>query len=309
MVGLTDAKGVIPAMISCFDKEGNFDDAAQRSLTRFLIGKHVNGLYLTGSTGEAFLMDEHARKAVVESVMDENVDRLPIIVHVGDIGTKKSIDYARHAERCGAAGISSVPPFYWKFTKDEIISFYKDVSSSVDIPMVVYNIALAGMVDFDTIKELGKLDNVRGIKYTGSTHYEISRIKDEIGSDFMVYSGVDEMASSGLAFGADGIIGSFYNIIPELFLGINDAVGNNDIRKAMELQRKANAVIFFVLKNHFFDTIKAMLSWAGICNSTVLKPFYTLTEDDSVQIRKDLKKLALQYSITECEVINRIVEM
>ncbi|MGE4467022.1 dihydrodipicolinate synthase family protein, partial [Sphaerochaeta sp.] len=53
------------------------------------------------------------------------------------------------------------------------------------------------------------------MKYTASTHHEILRIKEEIGKDFKVYSGSDEMALSGLAYGSDGLIGSFYNVIPE----------------------------------------------------------------------------------------------
>ena len=184
MCDLSSIGGVIPAMLTCFDGNGDFDSKAQRALTDFLIDSGVGALYLTGSTGEAFLMEEKVRKEVVETVIDEAEGRVPVIVHVGDIGTKKTMDYARHADASGAAAISSVPPFYWKFKKDEIVSYYRDVSESVSIPMIVYNIALAGLVDFNTIKELAALENVKGIKYTATTHNEILRIKDEIGEDF-----------------------------------------------------------------------------------------------------------------------------
>ena len=201
------------------------------------------------------------------------------------------MDYARHADASGAAAISSVPPFYWKFKKDEIVSYYRDVSESVSIPMIVYNIALAGLVDFNTIKELAAIENVKGIKYTATTHNEILRIKDEVGEDFKVYSGADEMALSGLIYGSDGIIGSFYNIIPELFILLEKAVEDGDIASARLMQKKANAVIYYVLENHFFDTLKAVLKWSGICDSTVLSPFYRLTEDDEIRIRRELKEL------------------
>lgn len=51
---------------------------------------------------------------------------------------------AKHAERCGITAISSVPPFYWEFTPNEIVQYYSDVSSAVDLLMIVYNVALAG---------------------------------------------------------------------------------------------------------------------------------------------------------------------
>lgn len=306
MYDLSGIGGVIPAMLTCFDGNGDFDSKAQRALTDFLIDSGVGALYLTGSTGEAFLMEEKVRKAVVETVIDEADGRVPVIVHVGDIGTKKTMDYARHADASGAAAISSVPPFYWKFKKDEIVSYYRDVSESVSIPMIVYNIALAGLVDFNTIKELATIENVKGIKYTATTHNEILRIKDEVGKDFKVYSGADEMALSGLIYGSDGIIGSFYNIIPELFILLEKAVEDGDIASARLMQKKANAVIYYVLENHFFDTLKAVLKWSGVCDSTVLSPFYRLTEDDEVRIRRELKELCRRYEITECKVLNSI---
>ena len=53
MKDISSIRGVIPAMITCFDQKGRYDEARQRDLTEFLIGKGVNALYLTGSTGEA----------------------------------------------------------------------------------------------------------------------------------------------------------------------------------------------------------------------------------------------------------------
>ena len=306
MNGLDKIAGVIPAMLTCFYKDGVFDEKAKSALTRFLIYRCFDGLYLTGSTGEAFLMDEKSRKEAVEVTLDEVAGQVPVIVHVGDIGTKKSIDYARHAEKCGASAISSVPPYYWKFTTDEILSYYADVSSSVTVPMIVYNIALAGLVDFATIKKLAKIDNVKGIKYTATTHNEILRIKDEVGEDFKVYSGADEMALSGFCYGADGIIGSFYNIIPELFIELRKSYLAGDIANALLMQKKANAIIYYVLANHFFDTIKAILKWSGVCISTVLAPFYKLNDEDEVRIRRELKELCQKYDITECRVLNNI---
>ena len=271
MTNLQHIVGVIPAMVSCFDADGNYDEKAQRDVTRFLLRSKVDGLYLVGSTGESFMMTEQVRKQVVETVADEVRGRIPLIVHVGDIGTKKSIEFAKHAESFGAAAISSVPPFYWKFSVDEIIQYYHDVSTSVDLPMIVYNIALAGLVDFNTIKRLSRIENVQGIKYTATTHHEIMRMKDEIGPDFSVYSGADEMAMSGFTYGADGIIGSFYNIIPELFQIIRTAIHAQDIPRAREAQKKANVIIYYVLANHFFDCMKAMLNWSGISAGTVLR--------------------------------------
>ena len=93
---IKDFKGVIPAVLTAFDKNEEIDEKGMRELVSYLISKGVNGLYLTGSTGEGFTMSSEERKRVVEIVMDENKGRVPVVVHVGAIGTKLSIDLAKH---------------------------------------------------------------------------------------------------------------------------------------------------------------------------------------------------------------------
>jgi N-acetylneuraminate lyase len=295
---LQDIGGLIPAMMTCFDEKGNYDASRQKKLTNFLLKKGVDGLYLTGSTGETFLMNPEERKKVVETVVDEVGGNIPLIVHVGDIGTGLSIDLAKHAEKAGADAISSVPPFYWKFSGDEIYGYYKDISESCSLPMVVYNIALAGLVDFSMIRRLASIENVKGIKYTATTHYEIMRIKEEIGHDFVVYSGCDEMAMSGLCFGADGIIGSFYNVIPEIFRHILDAQKAGKMEEMEYWQKCGDAVILFVLQYPFFSSMKQMLRYADIDVGYCRKPFARLTEAQEKELRSGLKKIKEKYHIT-----------
>ena len=43
---------------------------------------------------------------------------------------------------------------------------------------------------------------------------------------------MDEMAISGLISGADGLIGSFYNLMPEIFVQIFENIKNGNIAEA-----------------------------------------------------------------------------
>ena len=51
--------------------------------------------------------------------------------------------------------------------------------------------------------------------------------------------------------GADGIIGSFYNLFPDLYKQILKKVEESDIKGGMRLQRIADEVIFAALKYDF----------------------------------------------------------
>jgi N-acetylneuraminate lyase len=283
---LSKIKGVLPALVTPFDENERLDEGRLRAIVDFLIGRGVDGLYVTGSTGEAFMMSPEERKHALEVVTDEVKGRVPVIAHIGAISTHLSIDLAKHAEKAGADALSSVPPFYWGFSQDQIVSYYTDITASTGLPMCAYNVPLAGLFGFDLIKRLAGIPGVEGIKYTAPTHHEIMRIKAEIGNDFIIYSGADEMAMSGLAFGADGIIGSFYNTIPEVYLALNAAVAAGDMEKAKALQEVGNAIIFFTLARNPIAAIKRTMAWQGADAGYCRKPFgnfYSAAEEEKLK--------------------------
>ncbi len=278
--------GVIPAMVTPFDENEKLDEGRLRALIEFLIERKLEGLYITGSTGESFLMSPEERKRVVEVTVKAVNGRLPIIAHIGAIGTHSSIDLAQHAEAAGVDAISSVPPFYWGFSPDQIHGYYADITKSTKLPMIAYNVPMAAL-GFDVIKRIASIEGIVGVKYTATTHHEIIRMKDEIRKDFIIYSGADEMAMSGLSYGADGIIGSFYNNMPEIWQGIRDAVAAGDMAEAKRLQEIGNAVIFFCLPRGGVSMIKRSMAWLGCDTGYARRPLGSYIDKATEEKLKD----------------------
>lgn len=286
---IKDFKGVIPAVLSVFDKDENLDEQGTREFIRYLMSMDIGGLYLTGSTGETWLMTAEERMRQVEIVMEEVGDKVPVVVHVGAMSTREAIKLAKHAESYGAAGVSSVPPFYFKYNADQIFNYYKDVAEATSLPMIVYNIPLAGMMTVDQIIRLSTIENVKGVKYTGTALYEVTQIKDGCKPGFQVYGGCDELGSSNIALGVDGIIGSFYNVIADHYIKIWNAVKASDIPLATELQRKAVHVIFAGIRSgSMMACMKAWLRAAGIPAGWARRPFSNFTEEEEKALAAEL---------------------
>ena len=304
---ISEIKGVIPALLTPFTMEEELDEKGLRALISHLIGEGVHGLYLVGSTGEGFLMSQEERKKAVEIAMDEVKGRIPVIVHVGAISTRLSKELTVHAYESGADAVSSVPPFYYKFSEEQIIGYYKDLAEASPLPMIIYNIPLAGIMGYGTLVKLAKIPGVKGIKYTSTTHFEITQLKSDIGPDFMVYSGADEMALSGLLAGSDGIIGSTYNAIPDTFLAIYDAFVKGDIERANNVMKQGVEVIMQMLKyGSLMSLLKAINRWAGVPAGYARKPFSNFTEAEEASIRKDFVALKKRLSLTDVKFIDTI---
>ena len=103
-------EGIVPALLTPFDKdeEVNYDAAA--ALTDRLIGQGIGGLFVCGSTGEWWTLSQDERKQVLETVVQAAAGRTKIMVHVGSTSTRFATELARHAESIGADAVSALPP-------------------------------------------------------------------------------------------------------------------------------------------------------------------------------------------------------
>ena len=81
-----DLNGVMPAMITSINRDETINKDGLRKIINYLIAENVNGLYVTGSTGETFLMSPDEKKEVLDIIVEEVNGRVPVIAHVGSIG-------------------------------------------------------------------------------------------------------------------------------------------------------------------------------------------------------------------------------
>ena len=299
--------GVIPAMITSFNKDESINKEGIRKTVNYLISAKVDGLYITGSTGETFLMSQEEKKQAIEIIVEEVNGRVPVIAHIGSIGTKITTELGQYAEKIGVDALSALPPFYYGFSNDEIFNYYQDISNSTNLPITVYNISHAHLMDVDMLKRLASIKNVKGVKYTAPTHFNFSKIKKEIGNSFKIYSGMDEMSLSGLISGADGIIGSFYNLMPELFVDIYAKIKEENINEAKKIQEKINIIIMYALSKSGYPFIKMGLNWLDVDSGYVRKPFTTFVDKEIESIiKKDLKKLADQNDLSGIKFLEKL---
>lgn len=294
-----DLNGVIPAMITSFNKDESINKIGIRKTVNYLISQNVNGLYITGSTGETFLMSPDEKKETIDIIVEEVNGRVPVIAHIGSIGTKITTELGQHAEKSGVDALSALPPFYYGFSNKEIYNYYSDISDSSNLPIIIYNISQANLMDLDMLKKLASIKNIKGVKYTAATHFNFSVIKKEVGEDFKIYSGMDEMALSGIISGADGIIGSFYNLMPEMFVSLFNQIQKGNIIEAKKIQEKINIIILYALGKSGYPFIKMGMNWLDIDSGYTRRPFVSITDSDvENEIKKDLKILSKENDLS-----------
>lgn len=273
--------GIIPALVTPFKEDGSVNYDSLKELIKTLIAKGVGGFYACGSTAECFLLTDDERKKVLETVVNTVDGKVPVIAHLGNIGTDKTCELAHHAKSIGASAVSSVPPFYYKFSFEEIAQYYADIAKSApDLPLIIYSIpAFSGVsINADNIGKIIDASGAQGLKYTDYNLFELEKISRKY-PNLSLFNGHDELYVNALPVGIDAAIGSTFNVMPQKYIKLKEYFDAGNLSAAADKQKEINEIIEAMIKVGVNQSIKYWLGKSGISCGDCRKPFAPLTAE------------------------------
>ena len=258
-------RGIFPALYACYDENGKVSADRTKALTKYLMDKGVQGLYVGGSSGECIYLSKEDRKKTLEAVMEAAGGKLVIIAHVACNNTEDSRELAAHAESLGGDAIASIPPIYFHLPEHAIAKYWNDISDAApNTDFIIYNIPqLAGTsLTLSLLREMKKNPRVIGVKNSSMPVQDIQLFRDE---GVIVFNGPDEQLISGLAMGAVGGIGGTYGAMPELYLKIFALFSERKMEEAREVQNAACRIIYKMCSAHgnMYAVIKEIIRLQG----------------------------------------------
>jgi 4-hydroxy-tetrahydrodipicolinate synthase len=132
--------GVIAAVATAVNENGEPDSARSTSLAGFLLDNGCDGLNVLGTTGEAtsFSLDQRKRVMTAYAASGLPLDRM--MVGTGAAASADAIALTRHAAELGFAGALVLPPFYYKGVHDDGLVAYIDaiVAATASRPIPIY---------------------------------------------------------------------------------------------------------------------------------------------------------------------------
>ncbi len=281
-------RGVFPALITPLTKEEKLNVSALEKLLHYEIIAGADGFYIGGATGEGLLLDIPERKKLCEKSIEFIGKDKTKIVHITDINFRNTIELAKHAEACGADAISSIAPIYFKYDENDIYNYYKAIAESVNIPLIIYYTSAAGVnISTDLFCRLFEIDHITGVKWTSSNYYELIKLRERC-PDANIFNGPDEMLVCGLSAGADGGIGSTYNVMYPLIRSIYDHFRAGDPANALEQQKKADKIINVMLRYSVIPVCKMILEEMGIEVGHASFPMTRYTREEREKIKREL---------------------
>ena len=267
--------GILPAVVTPLRGDHFWPEAFER-LLGYVYQAGADGVYVCGQTGEGLLLPAADRMQAVEAAVRNSPAGKTVIAHVGAYSTTEAIALARHAARAGAHAISSLPPLGGHGFA-EIRSYYEALASASDVPLFIYYFPdlCPAIAETAQILELAAIPNVAGLKFTDFNLYKLWSIRSE---GNVVYNGRDEVLAAGLLMGANGGIGTFYNLVPDWFVDLYRRSQAGDWAGARAIQDDINALIGVVLQFPVMSAVKRLLARMGLDCGECLQPRTPLTE-------------------------------
>ena len=276
---LAGMRGAYAAMFTPYDAKGRVDPEKIAQIMDYGYANGLNGFYLTGTTGEWWLLSTEERMQVYAAAAKANRGRGKLIAHVGANRTDDSVALAKYAADVGIDWVSSIAPQLYRTTFEAAMFHYRAVSEATDLPFMVYSMGSALVPERDI--RFFDLKNVKGMKYTGRDYYAAQALKRDLDArkETIWFAGCDEQLLCALALGNvfSGGIGTTYNIIPRHFARICDLAEKNDFRAAAKLQDEANQVVRLMIESDNWSHRKAMMKLVGIDVGPCRAPFERLS--------------------------------
>jgi N-acetylneuraminate lyase len=197
-------------------------------------------------------------------------DRLPVIVHVGHTSVAEARELAQHAHNCGAAAICSLCPGYYRFaTVARLVDCMAEIAAGApELPFYYYHVPVITNVPLSMTEFLQRggesIPTLAGIKYTAPTIHEFHACLELDGGRFEMMFGYDEMLLSAIAVGAQGSVGSTYNLAGPLYARMYQAVEKGDWATARQCQSRSVSFVDILQKYGIREAQKAVMKMLGV---------------------------------------------
>lgn len=264
-------EGLVVAMVTPF-KDGALDLEAMRRHVDFMLDGGVEGLVVSGSTGEAATCSVEERLELWRAVKAHVRGRVPVVAGTGTNSTADSIALTKQAEAIGLDGAMLVTPYYNKPTPKGQIAHFTAVANATKLPIVLYNVP--GRTATNTLPEtIAKMDavpNVVAVKEASGSLDQASAIRAK--SRLTLLSGDDSLTLPMIAVGAQGVISVAGNVAPREMRALCDHARAGRMAEAEAMHRKLLPLFKALFVESNPGPAKYLLAHLGLMRNEVRLP-------------------------------------
>ena len=284
---MTKINGIYAAGMSIFNKDLSLNIDKTILHAENIIDKGCHGVAIFGSTGQAQLIPI-SEKIKLLNKLSKSKYKNNFIIGNGLNSLSETINYIKIALSLNFENFLIMPPAYYKYDDEEVITFYsKIVEAAPNSRIVLYNFEkLCGYkFSLECVKELVKKfpEQIIGIKDSSYNIYKDLKLKD-----FSILPGSETKLVEGLEIGCSGIITATCNVTAELSRRVYD---DFIFKKTQTGNKKLIKVRSAFDKYNLISGLHSYCAKENDIFRNVLPPLSLLSKEDEKELFENLKSL------------------
>ncbi len=282
-------------MVTPLDEQLGIDAGSVLKLVDSLVS-NLSIPFIAGTTGEAASMSGDLKESLARLVIRAVNGRCPVFAGISSNSLEISVNLARKYADLGIEAAVATLPSYYPMDDDQMLGYLENLADLIPIPLILYNmpVTVGHSIPLEIIDRLSHHPNVAGIK---DSERDRERLDSSLKlwsdrKDFSFLLGWAHMSVYGISNGADGIVPSTANLVPDLFLELYLSAIQGKTDMAEKLQAKTDEISLLYQKdrklNRSIPALKALLSKKGLCKPYVLSPLIRMQEEEEQEYLKKL---------------------
>jgi 4-hydroxy-tetrahydrodipicolinate synthase len=296
-----DLRGMIPATVLPMTPDAEIDEAGLRAYIRHVAEAKPKALAINVDTGEGPHLWPKERLRVLEVVVDEVGDRVPVIAGLGAQFTAQAVAQAQDIKAVGASGLLVFPIGAYQglpLDPQVPVRYHAAIGDATGLPLILFNLQPAlGGVNFEpeTLDRLCRVAQVIGIKEASFDPRMFISIRDAVKAarpECVFLTGNDNFIYESFLLGAEGALIGFGAVATQQQVELVDhaLAGRQDAaRRIMDrLTPLANAIFAPPLRNYRTRAKAALVMQGILARETVRPPLLPITDAERARIREAL---------------------
>jgi dihydrodipicolinate synthase/N-acetylneuraminate lyase len=258
----------------------------------FQLESGVHGIIILGSLGENSTLDPSEKRALMSFFAREIGGRVPLLACVAESATQDAVSLVQAGETAGVDGFMVLPPMRYPSSREETLTWFRDIESATKLPLMLYNNPVAYGTDLvpEDVAELAKLDGYVAIKESSADPRRIPLIRRHCGDQLDVFCGVDDLALECFAVGAVGWVAGLVVAFPRETVRLYDLMTKGRWDEARDLYDWFLPLLQLDIGPRFVQQIKLVEALTGVGSERVRAPRLGLEGDERRSVEQILKQ-------------------
>lgn len=276
------------ALVTPFRKDFSVDIEALKRIVRYNIDGGVEYLVVLGTTAESATLSKEEKELVIQTIVEENAESLPLVLGVGGNNTQEVVNELKTRDLSAFTAVLSVSPYYNKPTQEGIYQHFKMIAQNSPIPIILYNVpgrTASNMLPETVLRLANDFKNIIGIKEAAGNIVQAMKLIQNKPEGFLVISGDDMITLPMVLAGGSGVISVIGEGFPKEFSEMVRLGLQGKVKEAYALHYKLADCIDMIFEQGNPAGIKEAFKHLGISENTVRLPLVNVNQDLSDRLK------------------------